>query len=494
MKKKKRKNPQRLFARCITLCILALIGVSVYAADVSIGTFLLGSAPIIAAPFVLMIPEGLKAAMSENEINAMNELGKQMGDQFEKLEKGSITQEQLNTSFKTLWEDHVKEYGISKETLDTLANTLKSQGLELQAMKTRLNGGSEGKGKTLKEQLKEWMGTDECKAAINGNGDSKLSVKAAVPLSAYTDTLGTTTGLLPLFNVAPELFEWEIDRTIHEAPKERNHFWRLFYKGNTNAAFIIWFNRINKQGGAVFTTEYGLKPLMSWTYEKETAQPFKIPVMVKISKEMLDDVDFIEGEIRRVLREELDDKIDVALLSGDGTNDTPNGVATWAAGYGGTGLDGTIERANDVDAIRAGILQLRNNNHTADVLVVSPTTKARIDLLKDANGNYIKPETDAILRPLRIIETTKIPENDFLLLDTSKVILKSKGGVEISTGWGVNQMATTGNRQYASDFEINAVSILVERRFFMYHNSIDETAALYDSLATVKAALQQPTP
>ena len=76
-----------------------------------------------------------------------------------------------------------------------------------------------------------------------------------------------------------------------------------------------------------------------------------------------------------------------------------------------------------------------------------------------------------------------------MLMDTSKVKTKTKGGISISTGWGVNQVATTGTNQYKSDFEMNAVTLLVEQEIYIYHDTINETAIALGDFADIKEAL-----
>ena len=195
---------------------------------------------------------------------------------------------------------------------------------------------------------------------------------------------------------------------------------------------------------------------------------------------MMNDASFVTGEVRSVLKEDLWDKIDDNVF---------DYVEDIASSYLGTGLDNKIPTPNNADAIRAMVLQLRNLSHKADLLILSPTDKAHIDLTKNGTGNYMKQEIDAILKNLRIKESLELAEGTFMLMDTSKVKTKTKGGISISTGWGVNQVATTGTNQYKSDFEMNAVTLLVEQEIYIYHDTINETAIALGDFADIKEAL-----
>lgn len=472
----------RFLLACLGVLLFGVLAVS------GMGAAVVGGVGLASA-FTFAIPEDLKGSLTEADVKGLNALADQIVKHLENQTEKGMSQDDVNNAIKQSWDNYVKEYGLTKEKLTQLEEALKAQGVEITTLK---NNGGKSETKSFHQQVHDWLKSDAFKKAALNEGKTRLEVKDAVPLSAYVTTAGALTTLIPAQPLVPELFRQDIDRTIHEAPRERNFLFQLFHKGNTNASVVIWFNRKNRQGSAEFVPEYGLKPLMSWTYERETASPYKVAVGVKISHEMLDDADFIEGEIRRVLNDELTTKIDDALLTGTGTSNQPEGIATWAGAYSGTGLDGTIASPNDADAIRAAMLQLRNVNFEPNVLVVTPTLAATLDLTKNANGNYMKTELDALLRPLRIIQSTKIEDGHFLLCDTSKFIVKTKGGLMMSTGWGINKLAEEQSAQgneYATDFEVNAVTILLEQFFFAYHNNIDEASAIYDTFANVKTAL-----
>jgi HK97 family phage major capsid protein len=490
MKQKRNQKTSRLtmFARIAAVMILLFVVGAAVSADVPIFTIASAGALLAVAPFAFIVPESLKASMTESELAGIKELGTQIEKHLNERGNGNIEEKDLNIKVKALWDDHVKKFGMDDTSFKKLQDTLKEQGIEIAQIKEL---GAEGKGnvKSASQQIHEWIKSQVYKDSLRDQKAIALEIKSATPMSAYSDN----GGMIPVFPLTPELFNVEVDRRIRTARTEPNLLYPMLLKGNTNAAIIIWFNRKNVEGGAAFTPEYGLKPLVSWTYERKTAEPYKITVRVKISTEMMEDADFVEGEIRSATKTELIDKIDTALIAGTGIGQ-PEGVTVWASAYQGTLLDGTIQAANNADAIRAGILQLRNNKFTPDVLVISPTDKAVLDLTKNGANNYMKQEIDALLKGLHIIESTRINEGDFLLFDTSTFIVKPKGGMKISTGWGVNKIEGEGAEEdvYASDFEMNAVTIILEQRLYAYHDSINEVGALYDTFSVVVAALAIP--
>lgn len=479
MKTKNGNSGLTMFARLMLVTLTLFVCGVALSTDVS-SVMALTSITMAAAPFAFVLPNDLKDSMTPEGVKSLEALGTQLAKYVDDHAAGNIDEKALNDNVKKAWDDHFKEYGLDKTSFKALQDLARTQGIEIAAIKEASQNGGFGKVKDLTAQIKEWVTSENYKSALGEKRTIALELKSAVPMSAYGTSAGSTTGLNPVFAAAPELFTIEVDRNIQAAPRPKTFLWNLVSKGNSNAAIIIWFNRKNIQGGATFIPEYGIKQLMSWEYEKETTSPFKIAVGVKISEEMLEDADFITGEIQRVTTDELLTKIDGRVLTHVNTN---------AAAYQGTALDDSIATPNNADAIRAVVLQLRNAEYTADTLIVTPTMKAQLDLTKSSTGNYLKQELDALLKDLNIYETTMLAtSDDFMLFDSTRIIAKSKGGLRISTGWGVNKVSEQDGG-YKSDYEMNAVTMLVERYMYLYQDSLHYVGMCKDKFSVVKTAL-----
>lgn len=477
MKTKKNRGAVPKFAM-VTLGMLALFIMAVcMSTDVS-ALSITSVATVLAIPFAFTLPDSLQAKMTKEELDGIKALGDQISSYLQSNYDGKLEEKTMNDKIKAAWDTHMKSFGISAESYKSLQDTLREQGIEIAALKE--NGGRAEQPKSLYESVKEWVGSQEYKAQAASGAKAvlpMLHIKAATPMSRTATTIGAGAAT-PHMTPVPELFRMEIDRNIYEAPREQPFLFRLIAKGSTNANVIIWINRVNRQGGAAFIPEFGVKPLMSWDHVKETASPIKIAVGVKISTEMLNDAEYLAGEIDTILNGDIWEKID---------ENTMTFIDNHATAYQGTGLDAKIATPNEADAVRAGILQMRNAKCKPNVLIVSPTTKAMIDLTKNSTGNYMKQEIDALLKSVTIYETVEFTnEDDFILLDTDKIKGKFKGDVMVSSGWGVNKVA---DGEYRSDYEMNAITMLVEREIYMYMNSIDEVGILKDRFSVVKLAL-----
>ena len=444
--------------------LLIVIGIVFFSAGDAVGSTIgmaLAFAPI--AAFVL--PENVE--FTENEKKALEALGNHFNSQFDKLQKGFISQEFMNKSITDAFEKFVKDNDFDKNKMKGFEDALKQQGIELKQLKENTSEKSE----SLKEVLKNFMGTEDFKTSMKEKKVQELELKEEA--TAATITTANVTGTHTL--------SYEVVPGIQGNPYEGAILFARLSKGITNSRTIIWINRKDKEGAAAFIAEGELKPLKDWTYEEENSTAKKVAVSTKVSTEMLEDFDFMEGEIRLLLERAIYDEVNDKLLNGDGEGANPTGIISVASSYVGTALDGTIITPNDVDAIRAAILQLRNLNYHADVVFVNPATLAAIDLTKSDTGFYLKIEMDGILKQIRMEETSEIPVGYFLMMDSAKWVVKTYKGFRLEFGWE------------NEDFRKNLVTVIAEMRLHSYSNSIDAGAFLYSTFEDVKGALEETT-
>lgn len=417
----------------------------------------------IAAPLIFAVPKELN--LEENDKKGLEALAKHLSEQLDQYQKEQIDSEQLNQKVKKSFEEFAKDYGLDKEKFKKMEDALKAQGIEIKVLKET---GSK-KGESFKSQLNDFLGSEDFKSQMKAGKAEGMELKAATVI--MTPNASTN---------APHALRYEVVPGIQEAPFEQPVILTTLLKGMTSSRTIIWINRVNEEGGAAFIAEGTLKPLKDWEYKEESSTAKKIAVSTKVSTEMLQDFEYMESEIRLLLTRDLYMVLDEKLLNGAGGTIEPAGIITGAGGYLGTGLDGTVFMANNADAIRAGMLQMRLINYRPNIVFLNPTDSAVIDLTKSTTGNYIKIELEGVLRSLQIIETTEIPAGHFLLMDTAKWIVRVYENFRLEFGWEND------------DFRKNLVTVIAEMRLHSYQNSIDAGSVIYDSFATVKTALERP--
>ncbi|MDR1347357.1 MAG: phage major capsid protein [Prevotellaceae bacterium] len=455
--------------------ILMLIGFMCMATDTPVG-YGVGTA-VMAAPVVLAMPKSnselikekksklersfvkIRKSLDEDglamldgimeEINGLYDLADNEGqvEIFNKL------QEKLTEIEGKLPKE--EEAAAAEEELKSLKQTV-----------AELKLGNHGsKAATFKKQLEDFLKTKDFTDAMASGKAHTLAVKAAAAI-----TTGNASG-------APHALSFEIIPGIQEKPTEELTVLAILNKGNTSSRTIIWVDRQDKDGGAAFIAEGTLKPLKDWIYVEENSVAKKVAVRAKVSKEMLNDFEYMESEIRNLLERDLMLVVDQKLLTGNGGAVEPKGLITGASAYAGTNLDGTITTPTNPDAIRAAILQMRLLNFKPNVVLLNPSDVAAIDLIKTTDGHYIKVETDAIMQNVRVIETNEVDAGNFLLIDTAKWFVRILEGLDIQFGFEND------------DFSKNLVTVIAELRLHSYQYSVDAGSVVYDEFDTVKTAL-----
>lgn len=408
----------------------------------------------------LELPAGVN--LTDNEKKGLDMIWGQIKSAIEDMAMNMKSGEEITANVKS----ELEKAGITGEKLEKLEKALKAQGEALTMMK----GAGSARTKTLDAQIKAFVeDTGIIDAVKKGQKMGRdIHLKAAATM--------TTTNAKPAIDV----WNVEVDRTIHAAPEEANAIYPRLVNGSTASPNITWVNRVDPEGGAAFVEEGKLKPLKDWNYEAETSVAKKVAVRSKVSTEMLSDAPFMRSEINRLLREDLMKVIDEKLLTGTGTSGEIKGITVGAAGYTSTELDDNISTPNYGDAIRAAILQLRLLNYTPNIVFVNPADKAMIDLTKDTTGRYISSELLAVIRGVTIIETTRIEKGKFLLIDSSKWIVRPYEALRLEYGWEND------------DFSNNLVTVIAEMRLHFYHSAVDAGSVVYADFDTVMAALEKP--
>lgn len=399
---------------------------------------------------------------TEDEVKGLKALGDYIKSQFEAMASGIRKEGEITAEIKAEFE----KAGFAGEKLKKLEDAMKAQGETIAAMK----GTSRRGVNNFDAQIDAFIKNQDNIAAV------KSKQVASVELNTKDATFMTTANATS----AISLWNTEVDRTIHSAPSEPNVIFDRLLKGSASSPNIAWVNRINEEGGAAFIAEGALKPLMDWEYTTETSTAKKVAVSCKVSTEMLSDAPFMRSEIDRLLREDLLKVANEKMLTGTGTGAEIKGITVGAAGYTITELNDKVENPNYADAIRAAVLQARLLGFYPDVVFINPADRALIDLTKDNTGRYISQELFALIRYITIVDTTDIPAGKFLLMDTRSWNLRIYENLRLEYGWEND------------DFRKNLVTVVAEMRLHSYQDSLDAGSIVYDSFATVQAAIEKP--
>jgi len=200
--------------------------------------------------------------------------------------------------------------------------------------------------------------------------------------------------------------------------------------------------------------------------------------------EMLDDVAFMEAEIRNNLIELIALKADAGVLSGNGSTPNLNGIITQATTYAAGSFAGTFgTSANNFDVLRTAINQVEAANYLPSAIVLNPTDATFMELTKATTNEYVAPSLFVVnngittFAGIPVIKNTGVTAGTFLLGDFNQVNVRMRQDATISMGHD------------ADDFTKNLITILAEMRLVCYIPSNRTAALVTGSFSTAKTAL-----
>lgn len=193
-------------------------------------------------------------------------------------------------------------------------------------------------------------------------------------------------------------------------------------------------------------TQGATKGESDFTYTLVQSNVRTIAHWIRISTQMLKDVDqlesVIDGRMMFLLLQEEEDQI----LTGDGTSGNLLGLIPQATAYSTT-LETAlnITGATAIDRLRVAITQVQEANHIPDALVLAVRDWAAIELRKESTLGYIftnpQNSTSPSMWGLPVVATTALASPQFLVGAFSmgtQIFDSQDASVEISTQDGTN--------------------------------------------------------
>ncbi len=171
--------------------------------------------------------------------------------------------------------------------------------------------------------------------------------------------------------------------------------------------------------GAATVAEGALKPQSNITFKAAKSDVVTIAHWLPASKQVLDDnaflMSYIDGRLRDGLMQEEEDQI----MNGSGATGNLLGLVPQATDF--VMPSGLVMPAtpNQFDRIRAAKLQVRQSYYAADAIVLNPVDWANMEVLKDADGNYLHAAVTSGATPriwgMRVVESDSLAPGEFLV-------------------------------------------------------------------------------
>ena len=371
-----------------------------------------------------------------------------------KSELATAQKEQMVQLNKTL-----KEYGLAIEKLnkDNQANSLTAQASDIR--------------KALEENKANLTKLKDLdKSAAHGAG---FSFKAVGDMLESTNISG---GNVPV--------EQRI-AGLNLIATRRPRLIDLFAKGQAASNIISWVYQANRDGAAGGTAEGATKNQIDFDLVVASQAVVKRTAFIKVSTEMLDDIDFIESEIRNELMRLLMLDVENTSYSGNGTAPNLNGIRTVATAFAAGTFAGTVDNANSADVLVVAMNQIAIANQEApNAILMHPSDIAALKLMKVSatDKRYVDRllyvGMELTLDGVPMIGSTLVTAGTYLVGNFNLSVLYQKQGVMINIGLDGN------------DWTKNMRTIIAEWRGALVTKNNDRTAFVKGTFATDIAALE----
>lgn len=176
----------------------------------------------------------------------------------------------------------------------------------------------------------------------------------------------------------------EVDRTIVQTYR-RPTITGLFGQGQISGQAITYFVEQGREGDFATVAEAGQMAQLHYEDPVQVTDALsKIAGFIKLSDEMLEDLDYVVSEINGRLLYDLSLVEEAQVLSGDGTGTNLKGLLNRSGVQTGTATVETL-----ADEIFKSMTKISNaTGLQADALVINPADYEGLRLAKDANGQY----------------------------------------------------------------------------------------------------------
>ncbi len=393
----------------------------------------------------------------------MEEIIKELGLKIDAMKKETVSKAELI------------ELMSKVQSLETEGNEVKSlkDGLEEIALKV-LNLETKGVPSNTPENIGSLLAekSEELKAMKEKSGASvQITLKAAGTMALSTNV----TGQVP---------QAEREQGITRIVRRNPYILQLVNVGTIMSNVWEWVEQKNIDGGAAMTAEGAAKSQADFDLVVASANVKKVTAYIKVTKEMLDDVELMRSEIDQELTELINLKIDDQLLNGTGLTVNLTGISTNAIAWAAGAFSLAIPTPTKWDVLRTAINQVRVNLFEPNYIIMHPTDVTGMELSKDSTGQYIMPPFAAldgtVVSGIRVIANTGITIDNFLVGDFSKSGVRFKEGLTINVGYEND------------DFTKNLVTILAEARLVQRVKSNHYGAFVKGVLSTSITALTKP--
>lgn len=373
---------------------------------------------------------------------------------------------------------------LRTEMTDTnlkMTNALKEQGTAL----AKLTLGHGPDSASMEKQVLDFVTKNQKdleKIYRSGNGVLEFEVKVVGDI-----TVGS--GTIPV--AAPDV------TGVQQAPISNINLRGTFVNQlttniTTSLAAFSYSDAIPKEGAVAYIAEGGTKPQIDFRWETRFASPVKAAAWIRLTEESVQDVAGLQSIATDFLRKKHDLKKQEGILFGDGISPNPLGATVIGRTFVAGAMATKVATPTIMDVINACITDIFTTHNYVDEeayfanLVILNPVDFYLEFVapKTLDGLPLFP-TASLFNSVNIGGVTVIPARDIpagqiFVSDMSKYNTTNYKPYVVKMGW-IND-----------DFIKNQFVMLGESRFHAFVKELDKQAFIFDTIATVKAAILKP--
>lgn len=265
------------------------------------------------------------------------------------------------------------------------------------------------------------------------------------------------------------------DGPFYEIKRNRFFLTDFLNVGETNQAFLIWWDETPKNGDFAITAEGVMKPGVQYEFARKSSDYKKIAGYMIITDEFFMDMPQLVTQIRRLAQIDIMNDLQTQVITD---------MIAALPGYTYTGLNGKIYHADDYAAIGAAITQIQSLFFQPSVIALNPADHWKMRLTKDDVGRYQMPPfafDGETFEFGTVVVNPAIPLGNFFVGDGTTFNLDFRGGMMIRIGYN------------GTDFVQNQQTLLVEQYYYDYISSNRLGAWVYGNFSVIKGAINDTT-
>jgi len=372
----------------------------------------------------IWLKDGKFNELSENEVHAL------------KVEEKAAYMLASNGSKMDALKKEMSEKVGTEKHVEQLEKAMEEQGktlADLRKSKTELET-----PKNFSEELRQVWNKNADALSKFAKGESKSSIVMNLKTEVTRASVADNTMSTSMSGVG-------------QIPRRSGGIHLLFNQASvapSSNGIIRYWQQASQTDNSATVAESAAIPESAITWEEKLVPVQKIGDSIPVTREALEDVDFISSEINNFLLKNVDLQLDTQAILGDGTPPNFEGVDSVAPDWAEGAFADLVDSASIYDVISTGLVQIANAGENSmfvpNVILMNPTDAELMRLTKDADGNYVMPmwmtQDGMSVRGVRIIETSLVTQNQMYIGDFTFGTMFGMGGtvLDVATQHGTD--------------------------------------------------------